>query len=134
MINLFYLKSLGKSGKFTIKKAYQLMWGPLNDENDQQFWMWIWQEDTPMPKLKMFVWRCCWKALPVQAVLAARIRTLSPLCKLCERENETIMHSLFFFDFARLYLLKNRKLVEWVSRGTDAASPSQVEALAFLEG
>lgn len=104
MIDLFYLTSLGISGKFTIKKAYQLMRRPLNDDNDQQFWMWFWQEDTLMPKLKMFVWRCCWKALPVQAVLAVlaiRIRTLSPLCKLCERENETIMHSLFFFDFAR---------------------------------
>lgn len=60
-IDLFYLKSLGRSEKFTIKKAYQLMRGALNDENDQQFWIWLWQEDTLIPKLEMFVWRCYWK-------------------------------------------------------------------------
>lgn len=37
------------------------MRGALNDENDQQFWIWLWQEDTLIPKLEMFVWRCYWK-------------------------------------------------------------------------
>lgn len=54
-----------------------------------------------LPKLKMFIWRCYWNAVPVQAVLSSSIRTLPQDCKLCGAQREMVMHTLFHCQFAR---------------------------------
>lgn len=40
-------------------------------------------------------------ALPTCAVIGARIQTVSPICKICSKGNETIQHMLFQCDGAR---------------------------------
>lgn len=90
-----------KDGKFTVKKAYQLLKGDNGLQSDKAFWDWLWGKVPLIPKLKVFLWRAVHGALPVKAVLAARINHIDPICQLCRREPETVMHCLFLCDFAR---------------------------------
>lgn len=84
-----------KNGAFSVRKAYQLMKGMELQGADKEFWKWVWKSIPITPKLQVFIWRCARSAIPVMAVLAARIRHLSPLCPICKTHPETIMHALF---------------------------------------
>lgn len=97
-----------KNGCFSVSKAYHLVKGPMQTMLDKAFWDWLWGRAPLLPKLKIFLWRGVHGALPVKAVLAARIATIDPLCTICKREPETMMHCLFHCDFARgAWLLSN---------------------------
>lgn len=74
--------------------------GDAQHLGDKQEWGAIWKGNVLLPKLRLFLWRCFWKATPVQAVLAIRIIHLLPICKLCGMNDETIMHEIFKCDFA----------------------------------
>lgn len=90
-----------KNGRFSVKKAYQLLRGLSGQISNKTFWDWLWKKSQLTQKLKLFIWRAVHGALPVRAVLAYRIRHLSPTCQLCNREPETVMHALFHCDFAK---------------------------------
>lgn len=88
-------------GKFSVKKAYQMLKGEQSEVHDKQFWNWLWSTTKLTPKLKVFIWRCIKGALPVMAVLSYRIRHISPICPICQTEPESIMHALFHCEFAK---------------------------------
>lgn len=90
-----------KDGKFSIKKAYQLLKGPQTQAGDKQFWNWMWGHKGLLPKFKLFIWRCFFNAVPVQTEIAKRIPSVSPLCKACGVEDESVTHVLFHCSFAR---------------------------------
>lgn len=94
------LITFSKDGRFSVRKAYQLLKGSYSAVPDKDFWEWIWSGIALTPKLKMFIWRSVHGALPVMAVLVARIGHLSPTCPLCKREQETVMHTFFHCEFA----------------------------------
>lgn len=90
-----------RDGKFSIKKAYQLVRGDNLLLGDRDFWNWLWGNNGLLPKFKLFIWKCSFEAIPVLSALARRIPTISPLCQLCNQENETVVHALFGCHFAR---------------------------------
>ena len=95
------LFTYAKDGKFSTKKAYQLIRGDQPVNGEKEFWKWLWGHKGLLPKFKLFIWKCWFKAIPVQAVLARRMPHLSPLCTICNQENETVVHALFRCQFAR---------------------------------
>lgn len=95
------LFTYAKNGAFSVKKAYQLVRGSNMQGTDKKFWEWVWKGTNLPPKLKLFLWRSVHGALPVRAVIAARIRHTSHLCQLCGTEPETVMHALFHCQFAK---------------------------------
>lgn len=95
------LFTYAKDGKFSVKKTYQLLKGEPSQHSDRSFWDRLWKDTGLTPKLKIFVSRCIKGALLVRAILSYRIRTLSPLCPLCQLVPETIMHTLFHCEFAK---------------------------------
>ncbi|GAV81730.1 RVT_3 domain-containing protein/zf-RVT domain-containing protein [Cephalotus follicularis] len=48
----------------------------------------------------MFAWRCYKDTLPTNKCLAIRIPHIHPICAICSREDETIMHALFHSSWA----------------------------------
>lgn len=96
------LFTFAKNGTFSVKKAYQLIKGDVGSAADKSFWEGIWGERGLLPKLKLLIWRGVHNALPVRGVLGARISSISVLCPLCLTEPETVEHSLFGCQFARM--------------------------------
>ena len=88
-----------KNGLFSLKSAYLIARGlnPLN-LNSMSF-SWVWKIDTP-PKVQFFLWLCLHSSLPTAEVLGSRGLMLDPVCKICNRENETIEHLFKGYDFA----------------------------------
>lgn len=93
--------TFAKTGKFSIKKAYQLLKGDVGLETDKRFWEGIWKNNGILPKLKLFLWRCVHRALPVRGVIGARIQTVPVTCQLCNCEAETVEHAIFRCGFAK---------------------------------
>ena len=51
--------------------------------------------DAKVPqKVKMFIWRCCQNALPINENLFNKKLISSPICQICKLEKETIEHAL----------------------------------------
>ena len=88
-----------KNGFFSLKSAYLIARGlnPLN-LNTMSF-NWVWKTDTP-PNFQLFLWLCLHSSLPTAEVLGSRGLMLDPVCKICNRENETIEHLFKSCDFA----------------------------------
>lgn len=85
-----------------MKKSYQLIKGDVGSAVGKSFWEGIWGERGLLPKLKLLIWRGVHNALPVRGVLGARISSISVLYPLCLTEPETVEHSLFGCQFARM--------------------------------
>ena len=88
-----------KNGLFSLKSAYLIARGlnPLN-LNTMSF-SWVWKTDTP-PKVQFFLWLCLHSSLPTTKVLGSGGLMLDPMCKICNRENETIERLFKGYDFA----------------------------------
>lgn len=95
------LFTYAKDGRFTVKKAYQLLKGDSGNVRDKKFWSAVWGAQELAPKLKLFIWRCVSNALPVRGIIGARIQTISTVCQRCGLVPETIEHMLFTCDFSR---------------------------------
>lgn len=95
------LFTFANDGKFTTKRAYQMLKGDTGNAIDKKFWGSIWKAKGLSPKLKLFLWRCINQAIPVRGVLGARIATIPTTCQLCNHEVESIEHALFTCDFAK---------------------------------
>ncbi|XP_078157456.1 uncharacterized protein LOC144553231 [Carex rostrata] len=96
---LFFI--FAKNGKFLVKKAYQLIKGDVGVEADKWFWEEIWKNNDIIPKLKLFLWRCVHRALPVRGVIGVRIQDVPVTCQLCNCEAETVEHAIFRCGFAK---------------------------------
>ena len=54
---------------------------------------WVWKTETP-PKVQFLLWLCLHDSLPTTEVLSSRGLILDPMCKMCNRDYETIKHLL----------------------------------------
>ena len=105
------LFTYAKNGNFSVRKAYQMLKGATGTEPDKKLWDRVWTGNNLSPKLKVFIWRCIKGALPVRAILSYRLRHFSSDCPLCQSQSETVMHTLFHYEFAKRFWLIDRKSV-----------------------
>ena len=84
-------------GSFNLKSAYRLAVGNEINNFDRG---WIWQAKT-LPRIQIFVWRCLHNSLGVKTCLNARGLSIDPLCPLCQKHPETIIHSLRDCDLVK---------------------------------
>lgn len=98
-----------KEGEYTVKSGYQEMWqagrtinlNPSGSESiETEVWKGIWSAQIPQ-KVKMFIWKCCWNILPVKENLCKRRVVRTGICTICNKEIETVEHSLLFCDWVR---------------------------------
>lgn len=87
-----------KNGKFSIKSGYH--WAidryisPPNSSLSlipTCFWKLVWSLKTP-PKIRSFLWKTLHGALATMENLARRRSAQSPLCPICQLQEETIEH------------------------------------------
>ena len=78
-------------GDFSMRSAYNMAVGAdwLPDFNGG----WIWKLHV-LPKIQLFLWKCTHNSIGVKDCLAARGVTIDPLCPLCRKEPESIVHAL----------------------------------------
>ncbi|GAV69995.1 zf-RVT domain-containing protein [Cephalotus follicularis] len=62
-------------------------------------WKWLWSLNIP-PKIRLFGWKCCRNILPTNLSLAKRMPQKDPMCRICQGEEESIMHALFHYHWA----------------------------------
>lgn len=99
-----------KSGEFSVKSGYfqskrqeiKDTTGPSTSVGVSPFvWKEIWDVKVPQ-KIKFFLWKLCHNALPVGQNLCKKRIKNSPLCQLCEKEEESIEHMLLFCEWTRV--------------------------------
>lgn len=78
-------------GDFTMRSAYSMAVGV--DRSLEFNGGWIWKLHI-LPKIQFFLWKCIHNSIGVTDCLAARGVILDPLCPLCHKEPETIIHAL----------------------------------------
>ncbi|CAN1820450.1 LINE-1 retrotransposable element ORF2 protein [Linum perenne] len=87
-----------KNGMFSVKSAYHALRGDHNMgipmESRDRKWKWLWNLEIP-PKFKFFIWRASNNALATARNLWRRKCGDSPVCQLCQRHEENIIHCLF---------------------------------------
>ncbi|KAK9715987.1 hypothetical protein RND81_06G204000 [Saponaria officinalis] len=69
------------------------------DDQDSCLWRLVWGLKAP-PKLIHFIWRACSDILPVHKHLFQRHCCNSPICELCNEEEESGVHAIFHCRFA----------------------------------
>lgn len=66
-----------------------------------QTWKRIWKCKGITPRVKIFLWKGMHNALPTCAALEKRITSVTPLCKLCNSDTESVVHALFLCSHSR---------------------------------
>ncbi|KAL0433723.1 UNVERIFIED_CONTAM: hypothetical protein Slati_2706600 [Sesamum latifolium] len=93
-----------KQGTFSVRSAYTLaceLQTEASHSNHVRQWNFIWNLRLP-PKIQLFLWKVCFKALPTLSRLRMRGIQLEGGCLACNFPEEEIMHTLVFCPFARL--------------------------------
>ena len=67
---------------------------PIVSAAQKHFWKNIWKLNV-LEKIKHFLWRSCTNSLPLKENLNKRAIPIDPICHLCSRENESILHALW---------------------------------------
>ncbi|XP_057418855.1 uncharacterized protein LOC130713070 [Lotus japonicus] len=97
------------SGTYSVKSGYQTsrMMVPVPTELagpsrmiPTELWTAIWSSPVP-PKIKHFIWKACHNAVAVKHNLHRRRISTSDLCPVCNREPETIEHTLLLCPWTR---------------------------------
>lgn len=96
----------GKGGTYTAKEGYFFLaktkrTTPVYDQNTKQAWGKIWKWKGVIPRVQTFIWRVLHGGIATSQTMHMRINGIDPKCQLCGRENEFIMHTLFFYTRAR---------------------------------
>lgn len=90
---------LHKSGTFSVKSGYyathvhsdtDLLLGSFNGLSFL-FLTQMWELDL-LPRCKVFLWKLCTNSLALCKNLVSRGIPVSPLCPLCQNEEETLQH------------------------------------------
>ena len=82
---------LHSSGNFSTKSATWLARGPQATPNYDWPHKWIWKIDT-VPKIKVFLWQLCHKAIPVRGLLLRKGLQIDPICPICLDDLESMEH------------------------------------------
>ena len=100
-----------KNGSFSIKSAYKIWASSIaakfrhspssSFSEHSDLWRLIWNIKS-LPKVKMFLWQCNFKALPVKWHLWRRKCCASSCCPVCGLEPETIEHMLLLCPWTSL--------------------------------
>ncbi|CAN1833195.1 Putative ribonuclease H protein At1g65750 [Linum perenne] len=87
-----------KKGMFSVKSAYHVLRnrqsGEVSDISREGKWKWLWNLRIP-PKFKFFIWRASNNALATARNLWRRKCSDSPVCQVCNHDEENIIHCLF---------------------------------------
>ncbi|KAJ1690907.1 hypothetical protein LUZ63_015062 [Rhynchospora breviuscula] len=104
-----------RSGTFSVKSAYKTIQLSRQQTSPAQPHPvdFFWKNISLKPKIKLFLWKLCAKALPTCSRLAARIRSIDPICQRCRVSEETDYHVFFGCN---------------ISRATWFASPLQIRS------
>ncbi|KAJ4789937.1 Ribonuclease H-like superfamily protein [Rhynchospora pubera] len=93
------------NGKFTLKRAYAAICAeqgsPSITPQAKQFMKLIWGSQGILPRIRIFLWKIAWGALPVDQLFVQRLAKQSQGCPICGYEKENIVHSLFKCPVAR---------------------------------
>uniref|UniRef100_A0A803PW73 Reverse transcriptase n=1 Tax=Cannabis sativa TaxID=3483 RepID=A0A803PW73_CANSA len=84
------------SGMYSVKSAYALLQklkGQWCNDSDNSFWRRLWQLKLTS-KMQNLVWRACNNCLLTLVQLRTKHVGVSPMCPLCQSEEETIVHAL----------------------------------------
>ena len=95
-----------KNGMYLVKLGYRLSLSGRDQHvsvGNRGNWLTIWNLKLP-PRVKIFLWRACLGCLPVLATLQGRGIQLNPLCPICHREPEIIMHALLLCGNVKYHL------------------------------
>ena len=79
------------SGDFSTKSATWRAHENIRRDHPTWPYSWIWKLDV-MPKVKIFMWQLCHKALPSRGTLFCRGIPLDPLCPACNTALEDTDH------------------------------------------
>ena len=87
------------SGTYSVKSGYRFLTDnsaqPQVSNQDLAFWKKLWSLGV-LSKVKNFVWRASWEALPVKANQCRRRITREGQCETCKTGDETCSHAIFF--------------------------------------
>lgn len=90
-------------GSYSTKSGY--LW-PVDKRleamapNSKHSWSWIWHINGP-EKLRFLIWHLCHNAIPTMSLLHHRSISSSAQCSRCNRVEETFLHCIRDYDFAR---------------------------------
>ncbi|KAK3193074.1 hypothetical protein Dsin_024384 [Dipteronia sinensis] len=90
-----------KSRGYTVQSGYRLAlslktYASASDSLvSQKWWNSLWSLQLP-PKVKIFVWRICWNAIPSSQNLWTRNIVDSPWCNRCDAVVESPSHAIFW--------------------------------------
>ncbi|KAJ1685322.1 hypothetical protein LUZ63_016712 [Rhynchospora breviuscula] len=104
-----------RSGTFSVKSAYKTIQLSRQQTTPAQPHPvdFFWKNISLKPKIKLFLWKLCAKALPTCSRLAARIRSIDPIFQRCRVSEETDYYVFFGCN---------------ISRATWFASPLQIRS------
>ncbi|KAL6134961.1 hypothetical protein ACLB2K_067189 [Fragaria x ananassa] len=99
-----------KAGVYTVKSGYHWVQGmsvssgpssvTSSHSIDKRIWKSIWAIKN-LPKIRLFLWRVLCNAGPTLHNLGKRKLTRSPLCPICESEEETFEHITLLCPWSR---------------------------------
>ena len=94
------------NGIFFVCSAYHLIMDNKSNQigcfrmDDSKFWKSIWGLEVP-PRIKTLTWRICKGLLPTCSKLAKRIPSVGMTCAICDASEESDLHILFHYLFAK---------------------------------
>ncbi|XP_021684459.2 uncharacterized protein LOC110667803 [Hevea brasiliensis] len=98
------------NGRYTVRSGYRvLVKETIASQNSIprtfsstpiQVWKGIWKLDI-QPKVKNFIWKSMHNAISVRMNLRRHGMRTNPMCLVCNTEEETLEHTLFWCDHAR---------------------------------
>ncbi|KAH9754875.1 reverse transcriptase domain-containing protein [Citrus sinensis] len=86
-------------GQFTVRSCYNLLNSAAN-VTSSRVWKRLWGLEVP-GKVKHFFWRALMNVLPTVDNLRPRKVEVSPICPICNAENESVLHCLVECLFAQ---------------------------------
>ncbi|CAN6564467.1 unnamed protein product [Malus baccata var. baccata] len=75
---------------------------PSDKQKNNQVWNQIWKLNVPNT-IKIFIWRCCNRAVAVRHNLQRRRMRVDNVCRVCGAAEETENHLFFLCEFSHLF-------------------------------
>ena len=130
------------SGEFKLIDAYRLIIKEEEYMSKPSFGgAWVWKI-LSLPKVKCFLWKCCYSSISVQALLNERGMDIPLACPMCNAESETIIHALRDCSIAQRFwnsfsppihssLFYGQQLVDWLKINYRSSRPNGVSNIEW---